>query len=46
VGRPEFIFEDLGEQFLKNIQRPIRVLRVRTDALPRSRTGTLRQHNW
>jgi len=46
VGRPEFIFEDLGEQFLKNIQRPIRVLRVRADALPRSRTGTLRQHNW
>jgi TolB-like protein/Tfp pilus assembly protein PilF len=30
--RPPFVFEDLGEQQVKNIARPVRVYRVRDDA--------------
>ncbi|HEX2150897.1 MAG TPA: adenylate/guanylate cyclase domain-containing protein, partial [Stellaceae bacterium] len=35
AGRLDLEFEDLGEQALKNIARPVRVYRVRADALTR-----------
>src|SRR5215831_17968648 len=33
AGRLELAFDDLGEQNLKNIARPVRVYRVRPDGL-------------
>src|SRR5262245_25481937 len=41
AGRLDLAFEDLGEQQLKNIARPVRVYRVVTEARPEtSRPGT------
>src|SRR4051794_27852444 len=36
AGRLDLDFEDLGDQALKNIARPVRVYRVRTDTLTRT----------
>ena len=33
-GKLDIAFEDLGEQQLKNIARPVRVYRVRLDGAP------------
>jgi adenylate cyclase len=35
-GRLDLAFEDMGEQQLKNIARPVRVYRVRDRAVPRT----------
>ena len=40
-GRAGVVFEDLGEQALKNIERPIRAYRVRLEATPPPPAATL-----
>jgi adenylate cyclase len=40
TGRLDLAFEDIGEQRLKNIARPVRVFRVVTGAQPMARSGT------
>lgn len=34
IGRLDFVFEDMGEQTLKNITRPVRTFKVSTRPLP------------
>jgi adenylate cyclase len=40
-GRLDLTFEDMGEQQLKNISRPVRVYRLKTSTRPAAKTATM-----